>query len=252
MAGTNKINKLISNGPCIILKDPQLPENIGMCARSMLNYGFSDLRIVNPKKTFPNNKAISASAGAFDKIIKKTRVFSNLEEAMKSIKVLFATSVRVRDLEKNILTPREAIKLILKKYKYSKIGFLFGPEKAGLNNADLSEANFIIQIPTNPGFGSLNLAMAVNIICYEWFINYHKKISTDISKNIEVVDKKKLTNFKKFLIENIYESGFFKNKDSEKLETNVKNIFSKSLLTNKELLILYGIIKSLKNYEINN
>ena len=171
---------------------------------------------------------------------------------MKSIKIVFATSVRVRDLEKNILTPRQAIKLIIKKYKYSKIGFLFGPEKAGLNNADLSEANFIIQIPTNPGFGSLNLAMAVNIICYEWFINYHKKISIDISKNIEVVDKKKLTNFKKFLIENIDESGFFKNKDSEKLETNVKNIFSKSLLTNKELLILYGIVKSLKNYEINN
>ena len=55
MAGTNKINKLISNGPSIILKDPQLPENIGMCARSMLNYGFSDLRIVNPKKAFPND-----------------------------------------------------------------------------------------------------------------------------------------------------------------------------------------------------
>ncbi len=218
----------------------------------MLNYGFSDLRIVNPKKAFPNDKAISASAGAFDKIIKKTRVFSNLEEAMKSIKILFATSVRVRDLEKNILTPREAIKLIIKKYKYSKIGFLFGPEKAGLNNADLSEANFIIQIPTNPGFGSLNLAMAVNIICYEWFINYHKKISTNISKNIEVVDKKKLTNFKKFLIENIYESGFLKIKILKNLKQMLKTFFQKSLLTNKELLILYGIIKSLKNYEINN
>ena len=80
----------------------------------------------------------------------------------------------------------------------------------------------------------------------------HKKISTNISKNIEVSDKKKLTSFKKFLIKNVDETGFFKNKDSEKLETNVKNIFSKSLLTNKELLILYGIVKSLKNYEINN
>ena len=252
MARTNKRNKLISNGPCIILKDPQLPENIGMCARSMLNYGLSDLRIVNPKKAFPNERAISASAGAFDKIIKNTRVFSNFEKAMKSVQILFATTARVRDLEKNILTPREAIKLIIKKYKCSKIGFLFGSEKAGLNNTDLSEANFIIQIPTNSGFGSLNLAMAVNIICYEWFINYHKTISTDISKNIEVIDKKKLTNFKKFLIENIDEAGFFKNKDSEKLKTNVKNIFSKIFLTDKELLILYGIIKSLKNYEINN
>ena len=252
MAGTNKRNKLISNGPCIILKDPQLPENIGMCARSMLNYGFSDLRIVNPKKAFPNERAISASAGAFDKIIKSTRIFSNFKEAMKSVQVLFATSVRVRDLEKNILTPREAIKLIIEKYKYRKIGFLFGPEKAGLINTDISEANFVIQIPTNPGFGSLNLAMAVNIICYEWFINHHKKVSTKIKKNIVLADKENLKKFKKFLIENIHETGFFKNKDSEKLETNVKNIFSKSLLTNKELLILYGIIKSLKKYEINN
>ena len=252
MAGTNKRKKLISNGPCIILKDPQLPENIGMCARSMLNYGFSDLRIVNPKKALPNDKAMSASAGAFEKIAKNTKIFSNLEEAMKSVQILFATSVRVRDLEKNIITPREAIKLIIKKHKYSKIGFLFGPEKAGLNNTDLSEANFIIQIPTNPGFGSLNLAMAVNIICYEWFINYHKKISTEIKKSVELADKKKLTNFKKFLIKNIHEIGFFKNKDFEKLEINIKNIFSKSLITNKELLILYGIIKSLKKYEINN
>ena len=193
----------------------------------MLNYGFSDLRIGNPKKGFPNDKAISASAGAFDKILKNRRVFTNFKEAMKSVEILFATSVRVRDLEKNILTPREAIKLIINKYKNTKIGFLFGPEKAGLNNSDFSEANFIIQIPTNPGFGSLNLAMAVNIICYEWFINYHKKISTVIRKNVELVDKKKLTNFKKFLIENIHETGFFKNKEFEKLETNVKNIFPK-------------------------
>ena len=173
MAGTNKKNKLINSDPCIILKDPQLPENIGMCARSMLNYGFTDLRVVNPKKSWPNDKAVSSSAGAFDKIKKTIKVFSNLEDAMKNIEILFATSVRVRDLEKAVLTPKDAIEFIEKKKKYNKIGFLFGPEKAGLNNNDLSEANFIIQIPTNPGFGSLNLAMAVNIVCYEWFINFH-------------------------------------------------------------------------------
>ena len=89
MAGTNKRNKLISNGPCIILKEPQLQENIGMCARSMLNYGLSDLRIINPKKAFPNDRAVSASAGAFDKILKNTRVFTNFKEAMKSVEILF-------------------------------------------------------------------------------------------------------------------------------------------------------------------
>ena len=90
--------------------------------------------------------------------------------------------------------------------------------------------------------------MAVNIICYEWFVKHHKNITEGINKNIELVDKKKLKNFKNFLIENIRETGFFKNKDFEKLETNVRNIFSKSLLTNKELLILFGLIKSLKKY----
>ena len=112
MAGTNKTNKLIRNGPCIILKDPQLPENIGMCARSMLNYGFSDLRIVNPKKALPNDRAMSASAGAFEKIAKNTKIFSNLEEAMKSVQILFATSVRVRDLEKNIIKASKSFDLV--------------------------------------------------------------------------------------------------------------------------------------------
>ena len=125
-------------------------------------------------------------------------------------------------------------------------------KKAGLKNNDLSEANFIIQIPTNPGFGSLNLAMAVNIICYEWFINNNNDLTLEIENVLKLADKKKLLNFKEFLIKNISETGFFKDKKQEKLEINVKNIFSKSMFTNKELLILYGIIKSLKNYKINN
>ncbi len=252
MAGTNKKNKLIQSEPCIILKDPQLPENIGMCARSMLNYGFSDLRIVNPKKSWPNKKALASSAGAFDNIKKSTKVFSSFEKSIKGVEILFATSVRARDLEKTILTPRKAIRMIKNKFSNNNIGFLFGPEKAGLNNNDLSEANFIIQIPTNPGFGSLNLAMAVNIICYEWFINYNQNITKELENLLEIADKKNLLKFKKFLIKNLYEARFFNDKTLQKLEINVKNIFSKSMLTDKDLLILYGIIKSLKNYKINN
>jgi tRNA/rRNA methyltransferase len=252
MAGTNKKKKIITSEPCIILKDPQLPENIGMCARSMFNYGFSDLRIINPKNAWPSEKAMSSSAGAFDKIHKSTRNFLSLKEAIKGIDILFATSVRVRDLEKTVLTPRDATNLIKNKYRYNSIGFLFGPEKAGLKNNDLSEANFIIQVPTNPGFGSLNLAMAVNIICYEWFIVNNDDLKLEIESVLEVADKKNLLNFKEFLIKNIRETGFFNDKKHEKLEINVKNIFSKSMLTDKDLLILYGIIKSLKNYKINN
>ena len=252
MAGTNKKNTLIKSAPCIILKDPQLPENIGMCARSMFNYGFSDLRLVNPKQSWTNKKAIASSAGAFENIQKSTRVFPSFEEAVRGVNILFATSVRVRDLEKTVLTPREAINLIKNKYYAYNIGFLFGPEKSGLNNKDLSEANFIIQIPTNPAFGSLNLAMAVNIICYEWFLNNNKDITIDLENVLEIADKKNLMNFKDFLINNLHETSFFDSKGQQKLEINVKNIFSKSMLTDKDLLILYGVIKSLKNYKISN
>ena len=252
MAGTNKKNTFIKSKPCIVLKNPQLPENIGMCARSMFNYGFSDLRLVNPKQSWPNKKAIVSSAGAFESIQKSTRVYSSFEEAVKGVNILFATSVRVRDLEKTVLTPREAINLIKNKYYNNNIGFLFGPEKAGLNNNDLSEANFIIQIPTNPAFGSLNLAMAVNIICYEWFINHNKDIIIELENVLEIADKKTLLNFKNFLIKNLHDTGFFDDKKSQKLEINVRNIFSKSMLTDKDLLILYGVIKSLKNYKISN
>ena len=252
MAGTNKKNTLIKSTPCIILKDPQLPENIGMCARAMFNYGFSDLRLVNPVESWSNKKAIASSAGAFENIQKSIRVFSSFEQAVKGVNILFATSVRVRDLEKTVLTPREAINIIKNKYSNNNIGFLFGPEKAGLNNNDVSEANFIIQIPTNPAFGSLNLAMAVNIICYEWFINYNKDITQELENILDITDKKNLLNFKDFLIKNLHETSFFDDKSPQKLEINVKNIFSKSMLSDKDLLILYGVIKSLKNYKISN
>ena len=249
MAGTDTKQNFIYSNPSIILRSPQLPENIGMVARSMFNYGFNDLRIVTPKKEWPIKKAISASAGALDLISKDTKVYSSLKKSFKDIDVLFAASVRSRDIEKLVLTPKEAVLKINKSYQSAKIGFLFGPEQAGLNNNDLSEANYIIQIPTNPGFGSLNLAMAVNIICYEWFLLNKKKV---INKNndYDLANKENINYFKDFLIKSMYEVGFFKKKElDEKLEINLKNIFSKSMLTNKELLILYGVIKGLKNYK---
>ena len=249
MAGTNKKKSHTYSNPVIILRSPQLPENIGMVARSMLNYGFSDLRLITPKKKWPNKKAMAASAGAFDIISEHTKVYNSLNGSFEGIDVLFAASVRSRDHEKIVLTPREAVIKINKVYKNNKIGFLYGPEQAGLNNNDLSEANYIIQIPTNPSFGSLNLAMAVNVICYEWYIlNKLKVLNRD--KKFDIANKQNLNYFKDFLVKSLYEVEFFKNKEiDKKLEINLKNIFSKSILTDKELLILYGVIKALKNYK---
>ncbi len=248
MAGTNIKRNLLCSRPAIILRNPQLPENIGMAARSMLNYGFSDLRIVNPKITWPNIKSINSSAGAFETISKTTKLYNKLGDSFDSIDVLFALSVRTRDLEIKTLSPKKAIEKIKLKYNNKKIGFLFGPEKAGLDNNDLSEANYIIKIPTNPGFGSLNLAMAVNIICYEWYTKNNDYVFSE--DTLASANKRNISHFKRFLIKSLYEIEFFNNNETDsKLETNLKNIFSKLLFTEKELLILYGVVKALKNYK---
>ena len=249
MAGTNRIGNIFYSSPTIILKNPQLPENIGMCARAMLNYGFTDLRIVGPKIQWPNKKSIASSAGALDIINNTTNIYNLFDDALEGIDVLFATSVRNRDLEKIVITPKDAVRKINTKYKNAKIGFLFGPEKAGLKNRDLSEANYIIQIPSNQRFGSLNLAMAVNTICYEFFINVIKKKNNN-ETNSKFVDKKKIALFKNHLIKILYEIKYFnREKNDSKLETNVRNIFSRTMFTEKELLMLYGVIKGLKNYK---
>ena len=125
--------------------------------------------------------------------------------------------------------------------------FLFGPEKSGLKNNDLALANRVINIPTNRAFGSLNLAMSVNIICYEWYIrnndiedmqHYHEK---------DIANKKEVTIFSNRLIQILNDTNFFINsEEQEKLVNNLKNIFFKSNLTNKELRILHGVITNIK------
>ena len=251
MAGTNKNNKLIFSDPIIILKNPQLPENIGMVARTMVNFGLKNLRIVNPRVSWPNKKSYAASAGAFELIEKYTTVYDDLYEAINDVHFLCATTVRKRDLDCQYATPKIAIRNLKNNYFNKKIGFLFGGEKAGLTNNDISEANLLITIPSNEAFGSLNLGMAVNIIAYEWNIQ-HVKINNKI-KNKNVANKKKVNYFKSRILKELYNIGFFnKINEDTRLVINVKNILSKATFSDKELKILHGIVTSLKKFKINN
>ena len=130
-----------------ILVKPQLGENIGACARSMKNFGFSKLHIVSPKFSFPNHKTKVTSVGAFD-IINKTKVFDEIQKATDYFDVIFSLSARKRDINKKHLSLDEFSKK-LKDMKGCKIGFMFGPEASGLSNEDLSFSNYILQIPTS-------------------------------------------------------------------------------------------------------
>jgi tRNA/rRNA methyltransferase len=142
-----------------ILHKPQLSENIGACARGIKNFGFNKLALIDPKPLFPNDKIIATSVGAKD-IIKKSKVYNNLENIIDKIDILIATSARIRNKNIKHIKLKDLKKIDFKK----KVGFLFGPEASGLSNNEITYTNYTLNISTDKNFKSLNLSHSLIII----------------------------------------------------------------------------------------
>jgi tRNA/rRNA methyltransferase len=154
--------------PAVILSHPQLGENIGAAARAMANFGLSDLRLVNPRHGWPDAKAIAMAAGAAS-VVESARLFESLRDALADLHLVYATTARERGITKEVLTPTEAAKrLRAAAARREKTGILFGNERAGLDNDEISLCDCVITIPTSD-FTSLNLGQAVLLTAYEWF-----------------------------------------------------------------------------------
>jgi len=154
--------------PSIILSHPQLGENIGAAARAMANFGLADLRLVNPRHGWPDAKATAMAAGAAN-VVEEARVFATLREAVADLNVVYATTARERGITKDVLTPAEAARrLRTASARGEKVGILFGNERAGLDNDEISLSDCVITIPT-AHFASINLGQAVLLTAYEWF-----------------------------------------------------------------------------------
>ena len=154
-----------ANLPLIVLVRPQLGENIGKAARAMLNFGLTELRLVEPRDGWPNPSAGPAAAGA-DKVLASAQVYPTLAEAVADCAHVYATTVRKRGVTKPVLTPEEAALAIHRDPGRSAL--VFGPERSGLDTEDVALARAIVTVPVNPAFGSLNLAQAVILCAYEW------------------------------------------------------------------------------------
>ena len=230
------------NNISFILHKPQLSENIGACARAIKNFSFKKLVLINPKPIYPNDKILATSVGAKD-IIKQSIKYDNLEEALSKIDVVIATSARFRN--KNI----KHINLEdLKKINYKKkIGFLFGSEASGLSNNEISYANYTLQIPTNPNFKSLNLSHSLIIIAqYVTSIIDLRKVPFKKSKKVKSASKKEIQLMLSLCIQNLDEINFFRPKEKRpKMLENLRNIFYKMDLSDKETRILSGVFASL-------
>src|SRR4051794_28949948 len=134
----------------------------------MANFGLSDLRLVQPRHGWPDAKATAMAAGAAN-VVEEARVFRTLRDALADLNLVYATTARERGITKEVLTPAEAARrLRLASASGTKIAVLFGNERAGLDNDEISLADAVITIPTAE-FASLNLGQAVLLTAYEWF-----------------------------------------------------------------------------------
>jgi len=230
------------NNISFILHKPQLSENIGACARAIKNFNFQKLVLINPKPIFPNDKILATSVGAKD-IIKQSKKYDNLEEAVSKIDIVIATSARFRN--KNI----KHINLEdLKKINYKKrIGFLFGSEASGLSNNEISYANYTLQIPTNPDFKSLNLSHSLIIIAqYVASLIRLKNTPFKKSKKVKSASKKEIQSMLNLCIQNLDKINFFRPKEKKPIMLeNLRNIFYKMDLSDKETRILSSVFASL-------
>jgi len=151
--------------PIVVLVRPQLGQNIGKAARAMLNFGLTELRLVAPRDGWPNPDAGPAASGA-DALLDSAAVFETTADAVADCGLVFASTVRRRDLVMPVVGPEKMAKEIHS--AGSRAAILFGPERSGLQSDDVALANAIVTVPINPDFGSLNLAQAVILLAYEW------------------------------------------------------------------------------------
>jgi len=233
-----------------ILVRPQMGENIGSVARAIKNFNIKHLRIVNPRCHWPNQKALATSVGAKD-ILKSTKIYNSIEKSIGDLDIIFASTSRIRKINKRIISIFDLKKKFGKK---KKIGILFGPEASGLSNDEISCADYLVKIPTNDKFSSLNLSHSAIIFCFEIFQYFsNKKIVYKSGYKSSVAKKSEVNKFVKFIVGRLDKKGFLQPEHKRKsMIRNINNIFQRLNLSEQEIRILLGIFSTLNEFNVKS
>ncbi len=237
----------IGNSPVVILVRPQLADNIGACARAMANGGLFHLRLVAPRDGWPQDKAWRTASGA-DRILEAVTVHDSIADATADLQHVFATCPRPRHIIKPVLTARgAAVELRAICGRGLRAGLLFGPERAGLENDEMAQADALVRYPLNPAFMSLNLAQAVMVLAYEWWTAAEATAPRSLMTNeTRVARKAELENFLTHLVDQLDACGFLRNLPKRPgMVRNIRHLFQRGEVTEQELRTLHGIITEL-------
>jgi len=237
---------LPDSGPAIILSHPQLGENIGAAARAMKNFGLTDLRLIAPKVEWPNDRAQVLASGAGD-ILEGAQLYSDAPAALADFQLVLATTARGRDVVREILTPAEAAaRLREAAAKGIRTALLFGGERAGLENDEISLCDALITIPTAQ-MSSLNLGQAVLLLGYEWLKSADATPPTRLRPHLGVpAQRQELIDLFDHLEKELETGGFFFPPAKKgAMVRNIRAMILKSGLTDQQARTIRGMIVAL-------
>ncbi|MFL6761863.1 MAG: RNA methyltransferase [Sphingomicrobium sp.] len=228
--------------PIIVLVRPQLGQNIGKAARAMLNFGLTEMRLVAPRDGWPNPEAGPAASGA-DVVLEQAQVFKSVEEAIADCALVFASTVRRRDLVMPVVGPEEMADTVAASAQ--RCAILFGPERSGLETDDVALANAIVTVPINPDFGSLNLAQAVILLAYEW--SKRAELTLPTVKEVEPpAAHSELEGLICQVNQELEAKGYFYPPSRTTATKNtLRTIFTKTSWSSREVKAIRGVIRAL-------
>lgn len=237
--------------PAIILVEPQLGENIGMVARAMANFGLAELRLVNPRDGWPNEKAVAAASRA-DHVVNAATLHETVDEAVADLNFVLATTARERDGFKPVLGPVDAAaQLRQRSNSAQKTGILFGRERFGLYNEEIARADAIVTFPVNPEYASLNIAQAVLLMAYEWMKSGLESASQTAFEGPEFppAERHQLQGLIDHLDEALSARGYFRPPSKKpKMLDSLQAVLTRPGFTEPEIRVLRGVVSSLDRF----
>jgi TrmH family RNA methyltransferase len=220
--------------------------NIGAVARAMKNMCLSQLYLVNPRQ-FPSDEATARASGA-DDLLASAVVVDSLDQALEGCAVIYGTSARLRTIRWPQVDPREAAQQMAAESEQARVAILFGREHAGLTNEELERCHYLLNIPANPDYSSLNIAAAAQVVAYELMMAGERRVAQEPETESELATAEEVEGLHRHLEETLVKLEYLDPENPRQLMRRLRRLYHKARLEKMEVNILRGILKATQKW----
>ena len=231
----------------VVLLNTSHPGNIGAAARAMKTMGLTRLYLLNPKQ-FPAAEATARASGA-DDVLANATVCTNLADALAGSRLVIGASARCRSIPCPVIDPDSCAERLFAESERGDVAILFGCERSGLSNEEIDRCQFLVQIPSNPEYGSLNLAAAVQIICYEILVSHRAHVKPGIDaagQDYQPAAADEMERFYEHLEKALIQNGFLNPDNPRKLMRRLRRLYNLARPDQNEKNILRGLLTAIE------